>query len=90
MAVKQCCGERVFAFALLLTGVSVVLLVGASLLRPAPSAEQLDGLTYATTMVEDRERSRASWDLRDAVLSVIVLIVLAAIVVYFSPLGVGG
>jgi SSS family solute:Na+ symporter len=56
---------------------------------PAPGFEQIRGLTYATTMAEDRERSRASWNARDVVLSFIVLVVLAAIIVYFSPLGVG-
>ena len=60
-----------------------------SLAYPAPGADQIDGLTYATTMAEDRERSRASWDGRDVVLSAIVVVILIGIVVYFSPLGVG-
>jgi SSS family solute:Na+ symporter len=76
-------------FAILLTAVCVVLLIGVSLMYPAPGFEQIRGLTYATTMAEDRERSRASWNARDVVLSLIVLVVLAAIIVYFSPLGVG-
>jgi SSS family solute:Na+ symporter len=75
-------------FAILLTVVCVVLLIGVSLLYPAPDVEQIRGLTYATTMADDRERSRASWNARDVVLSLVVLAVLAAILVYFSPLGV--
>ena len=51
--------------------------------------DQIRGLTYATTVAEDRERSRASWNARDAVLSLIVLAILALILVYFSPLVVG-
>ncbi|UCF18655.1 MAG: sodium:solute symporter [Gemmatimonadota bacterium] len=76
-------------FAILLTGVCVALLVGVSLLYPAPGLEQINGLTYATTMAEDRARSRASWNARDVVLSLVVLAVIAAILIYFSPLGVG-
>ncbi len=76
-------------FAVMLLGISVVLLVGVSLWYPAPSDEEIRGLTYATTMAEDRERSRASWNARDMVLSLIVLVIIAVILVYFSPLFVG-
>ena len=76
-------------FAILLFGICLALLVGVSLLFPAPRVADLRGLTYATTMAEDRERSRASWDARDVVLSLVVLVILAVILVYFSPLGVG-
>jgi SSS family solute:Na+ symporter len=76
-------------FALILTAVCVALLVGISLLYPAPAFEQIRGLTYATTVTEDRERSRATWNARDVVLSLVVLVILVLILVYFSPLGVG-
>ena len=76
-------------FAVMLLGISVVLLVGVSLWYPSPSDEQIRGLTYATTMAEDRELSRASWNARDVVLSLIVLVILAVILVYFSPLVLG-
>ena len=76
-------------FAVMLFGICLALLVGVSLMYPPPSVEEIRGLTYATTMAEDRERSRASWDARDASLSLIVLAILAVILVYFSPLGVG-
>ncbi len=75
-------------FALLLFALSVALLVGVSLVFPAPSPERIRGLTYATTVPADRALSRASWDARDAVLSGIVLVILVVILVYFSPLGV--
>ncbi len=76
-------------FAIILLAVCVALLIGVSMLYPEPSFEQIKGLTYATTVAEDREASRASWNARDVVLSVLVLVVLATILVYFSPLGVG-
>jgi SSS family solute:Na+ symporter len=76
-------------FAVMLLGVCVVLLVGVSLFYAEPRFEQIRGLTYATTVVEDREASRASWSTRDVVLSAVVLVLLAMILIYFSPLGVG-
>ncbi|HSG80633.1 MAG TPA: sodium/solute symporter, partial [Gemmatimonadota bacterium] len=76
-------------FAILLAAVCVALLVVVSLATPAPGFEQIRGLTYATTMADQRAASRASWNARDVVLSLIVLVILAAIMVYFSPLGVG-
>lgn len=76
-------------FAILLLGISIALLVGVSLMYPAPAPEKIQGLTFATTMAEDRELSRASWNAREVVLSLLVLVILAVILVYFSPLGVG-
>lgn len=76
-------------FAILLLGISLVLLVGGSLITSMPSFDRIRGLTYATTVADDRRRSRASWNARDVVLSLIVLALLALILIYFSPLGVG-
>ncbi len=76
-------------FAIMLLGVCVTLLIAVSYFYPEPGFEQIKGLTYATTVAEDREASRASWNARDVVLSVVVLVFLALILLYFSPLGVG-
>jgi SSS family solute:Na+ symporter len=76
-------------FAIMLLGVCVALLVGVSLAYPQPTFEQIKGFTYATTVAGDRDASRASWNARDVVLSLIVLVIIAVILVYFSPLGVG-
>jgi hypothetical protein len=43
-------------------------------------------LTYATTVAADRERSRASWNYRDVALSVFVVVIIVAALLYFSPL----
>jgi SSS family solute:Na+ symporter len=61
-----------------------------SLLTEKPSEAKLQGLTYSTTVREDRERSRASWSTMDVVSSVIILVLIVAIFIYFSPLGVAG
>jgi SSS family solute:Na+ symporter len=50
----------------------------------------LNGLTYATTVAEDRAKSRATWNTFDVVMSLIVVVVVVAAFIYFSPLGVAG
>jgi len=73
-------------FAVLLFLVSIAMMVVVSLLTPAPSYDKINGLTYGTTVAEDRERSRASWTRMDVVHSIIILSVLAMVLLYFSPL----
>ncbi len=83
-------GEMNFLhFAILLFAVCNVILVAVSLLTPPPSKEQLAGLTYSTTVAEDRERSRSSWTVLDVVLSLIVVALIVAVLIVFSPLVLG-
>ena len=67
---------------------SMVVMIVVSLLTPKPSEEQINGLTFATTVAEDRAASRASWNYKDVVLSLIVVAIVLSIMIYFSPLGV--
>src|SRR5215204_2704107 len=67
---------------------SIAVMVVVSLLTPKPSEEQIKGLTFATTVAEDRAASRASWNKWDVILSLIVLAIVLSIFIYFSPLGV--
>ena len=76
-------------FAIFLFLVCVGILVVVSMMTAPPPESQIRGLTYATTVSEDRARSRASWNRRDAVLSVVVIVAILGILVSFSPLGVG-
>ncbi|GAB4366999.1 MAG: sodium:solute symporter [Calditrichia bacterium] len=76
-------------FAIMLFMVCIALLVVVSLWTKPPMYENIRGLTYATTVREDRARSRASWNTRDVVLSLVVLVIIALILIYFSPLGIG-
>jgi len=67
---------------------SIVMMVVVSLLTPKPSEEQLKGLTFATTVAEDRAASRASWNSMDVVLSLIIVVIIVSVFIYFSPLGI--
>lgn len=69
---------------------SVVTMVTVSLLTPAPTRDHIEGLTFATTVEEDRAASRASWNSWDVVLSVIVLVIILSIFLYFSSWGIAG
>jgi solute:Na+ symporter, SSS family len=75
-------------FCILLFIFSIVLMVSVSLLSERPSEQQLRGLTFATTVAEDRAASRASWTKIDLILSVIVIVLIVAIFCYFSPAGI--
>ena len=67
---------------------SIVVFVTISLMTAAPSEEKVKGLTFSTTVAEDKAASRATWNWVDVVLSIFVLVVILGIFLYFSPLGV--
>jgi len=73
-------------FAILLFLVCSALLVIVSVLTPPPSYEKINGLTYGTTMADEREKSRASWDKKDVINSLVILGIIAMILIYFSPI----
>ncbi|MEP7321513.1 MAG: sodium:solute symporter [Saprospiraceae bacterium] len=77
-------------FCIYLFIISILILVVVSLNSPAPSEEQIKGLTFSTTVAVDKAASRASWNRTDVVLSLIVVVIIISIFTYFSPLGVGG
>ena len=67
---------------------SVVVMVVVSLMTEKPDEEHIKGLTFATTVAEDRAASRASWNKWDLILSLGVLVIIICIFMYFSPMGV--
>jgi SSS family solute:Na+ symporter len=71
-------------FAVILFTVTVVLVVTISLLTAPPSAQQIQGLTYATVTKEQRHASRRSWNARDVILTAIVLGMILCVYLYFT------
>jgi SSS family solute:Na+ symporter len=67
---------------------SIVIFVAVSLMTPAPTEEKVKGLTFSTTVAEDKASSRASWNATDVILSLIVIAIIVGIMIYFSPLGI--
>jgi solute:Na+ symporter, SSS family len=75
-------------FAIYLFVFAILIMVGVSLATPKPTEEQIRGLTFATTVAADKASSRASWNKWDVILSLIVVVIIIAIFIYFSPLGI--
>lgn len=65
---------------------SIAVMVIVSLMTPKPSSSQIEGLTFATTVAEDKDASRASWNKLDVVLSLIVIAIVLGVFYYFSSL----
>ena len=76
-------GMNFLYFSVLLFLVCVLIIVLVSVVTPKPSIDKLQGLTYATATVEDKEKSRASWNRFDVVNSLIILAIIAAVYLYF-------
>jgi len=62
----------------------IVVLVVISFLTAEPSYEKIQGLTYATTVAADKAASRASWNHKDVILSLIVVAIVAFTLIYFT------
>ncbi|OQP61478.1 Na+/glucose cotransporter [Niastella vici] len=67
---------------------SIVLMIVVSLASEKPDEANIKGLTFATTVAEDKKASRASWNRKDVILTFVVLVFIIAAFMYFSPLGI--
>ncbi len=70
-------------YSLLILIVSAGVMIAVSYMTEAPALEKISGLTYATITDEHKKQSRASWDARDVVSSVLVLFLILAAYLYF-------
>ena len=69
----------------------IALMITVSLITPAPDLNRISGLTYATTSKNDLKESKNSWESFDLINSGYhYFLILALILIYFSPLGIGG
>ena len=71
-------------YSLLIFIVCIIVMVLVSYMTKAPSYEKIKGLTYGTTTAEDKEKSKASYSKADVIFSVVLVIIIVAIYVYFS------
>lgn len=70
-------------FSVLITLVSAAVMAVVSWLTPAPDYKAIRSLTFETSTKEDRRRTRASWDWRDAAPSCGVLACILGAYLYF-------
>ena len=64
-----------------------VVLIAVSMLTPPPDLEKINGLTYDTSKKNIAETDHPK---SDKINSYIILAILALILIYFSPIGIGG
>jgi solute:Na+ symporter, SSS family len=70
-------------FSILITLVSALVMVVVSYLSEEPDYEKIRSLTFATTTVEDRAGTRASWGRREVLASAFVLVCILGAYLYF-------
>jgi solute:Na+ symporter, SSS family len=62
----------------------IILCVGVSLATPAPSAAQIQGLTYSSLTPEQKASNRASYNFWDVALSLMVIAIVVYVMVSFT------
>jgi len=64
--------------------ISIVAIVGVSLVTAPPKYEQIVDLTYATATAEQKKELRESWGLTEVLMTVVVLGLVLGLYIYFS------
>ena len=70
-------------FSMLILAVSMVTMVVVSYMTAEPDEARLQGLTFATLSDEQRAETRASWNWRDVATSVLVVVLIGCVYLYF-------
>ena len=68
----------------------IFILIGASMATNEPDYEKIKGLTYDTMNKDDKPEKELDDYSNDKTHSYVILVILALILIYFSPLGIGG
>jgi len=71
-------------YSVLIFLVSAATMIVVSYLTEPPPLKQIQGLTYGTVSVEDKLRSRRSWNRADVAASIVVVAVILAAYLYFN------
>jgi len=64
--------------------ISVIVMIVASLMTPEPAEEKTRGLTYASIHHLAEDEIKSSWDLGNKVMAGLILVMVAAMYLYFS------
>jgi len=64
--------------------VCIIVMVVVSYITAPPSYEKINGLTYGTTTLEDKEKSRSSWSKSDVIFSILLVAIIVAVYIYFT------
>jgi len=70
-------------YSLLITVICIIVFIVVSYATAPPDYAKISGLTYSTLSSEDRRASRMTWNLKDALLSVLLIVIILAVYLYF-------
>lgn len=71
-------------YSLLITIVCILVFIVVSYATRQPDYAKISGLTFSTLSQEDRNSSRATWNVKDVVLSVLLVLIIISIYLYFT------
>jgi SSS family solute:Na+ symporter len=71
-------------YSLLITLVCILVFIIVSYTTKAPDYAKISGLTFSTLTPQDKMETRASWNAKDVLLSVLMIAIIIAIYVYFT------
>ncbi len=71
-------------YSLIIFVVCIIVMIGVSYMTEEPSYEKIEGLTFSTTTAIQKEETRSSWSTGDVIASVILVLSILAIYLYFS------
>jgi SSS family solute:Na+ symporter len=71
-------------YSLLITLVCIVVFIAVSYATKAPDYAKISGLTFSTLTKKDKQESRSTWSVRDIVFSVLLLVAIFCIYLYFT------
>ncbi len=71
-------------YSLIIFVVCIIVMIGVSYMTQEPSYEKIEGLTFSTTTAIQKEETRSSWSKGDVIASVILVLSILAIYLYFS------
>ena len=70
-------------YSLLITLVCIIVFIAVSYATREPDYAKIRGLTFSTLSEEDKMQSRKTWNIKDVLLSVLLLLLIIAIYIYF-------
>ncbi len=62
----------------------VLLIVTVSLLSKAPAREKIENMTYQTISEEEKRNNKVSYNWKDILVSIVILIIVAGVMIFFS------
>lgn len=71
-------------YSLLITLVCIIVFIAVSYATREPDYAKIRGLTFSTLSAEDRQASRKTWNMKDVILSVLLVLLIIAIYIYFN------